>query len=141
MSLRPGLKAAALVVLAAACAPLAAVEAPPAAPDPRAAAAPDAPAAAPAPAAPSPPPVELVELQRLTRDGVAALLGDPDLYREEAGAQVLLYSQRACALHLFLYPPAPGATPVVEHLETIPAAPETDSDRACFAALLARQAN
>ncbi|MDA0653963.1 MAG: hypothetical protein O3C09_01010, partial [Proteobacteria bacterium] len=74
-----------------------------------------------------------------TRQGVAALLGEPDLFREEAGAQVLLYSLSACALHVFLYPPTPGAAPLVEHAETIPAAAETDSDRACLRDLLARQ--
>jgi len=148
MNMRLVLAATGLAGLAAACAPQAAVEGPPAAP-----AAPAAPAVAAEPALPAGPsaapparnlpmpPVDLVELERLTREGVAALLGDPDLYREEGAAQVLLYSQSACALHLFLYPPTLGATPVVEHLETIPAAPKTDTDRACLAALLARRPN
>lgn len=84
------------------------------------------------------PAVTLVELNNLTRKGVEKLLGSPDLYREEADAQVLLYSQRACALHLFLFPPNPGAVPVVKYTETIPSKAETESDKICFLKLLAR---
>jgi hypothetical protein len=82
--------------------------------------------------------VTLVELQSLTRSRVAALLGAPDLFREEPGAEVLLYSRPACALHLILYPPAGGGTPEVAYAETIPAAAESEGDRACLDDLLAR---
>ena len=143
------------LLLIAACAPQTALEVPPELKAPTvASAAPVAPpavAVAPSPEAappvsppslspppPPPPPVTLVELQSLTRSRVAALLGAPDLFREEPGAEVLLYSQPACALHLILYPPAGGGTPEVAYAETIPAAAESESERACLDELLAR---
>ena len=137
------------LLLAAACAPQAAFdEAPPEPPAPTAPpalpAVPLAVLAVPAPEAepsvppPPPPPVTLVELQSLTRSAVAALLGAPDLFREEPGSEVLLYSRPACALHLILYPPEGGGAPQVAYAETIPAVPETEGDRVCLADLLTR---
>ena len=87
------------------------------------------------------PQVETAELINLSLEGVKLLLGEPDLYREEVDSQVLLYSERACALHIFLYPPAPGAVPLVKHTETIPTVLENESDRACLSKLLARERN
>ena len=122
---RVALPMAAALCLAAACAfqpvPEAALPAVPAEPPPGAE--PEVAVAVP-PAEPEPAPtpvLEAVALADLTRLQVAALLGTPNLSREEPGAEVLLYVGESCSVHVFLYEPEAGGARRVAHVEFDPA--------------------
>ena len=120
---RAALPLAAAVLLVAACAtpPVPEAELPPVPEAPAPAAEPEVAVALP-PEEPGPPPVPVIEaaaLADLTRVQVAALLGTPNLLREEPGAEVLLYVGESCAVHVFLYEPAAGGARKVAHVEVV----------------------
>src|SRR5512138_285241 len=103
------------------------------------------PAAAPAPArAPQQaalPPIhdDPAQLMGLDRDGVAGLLGAPDLVRREAPAEIWQYSAGDCVFDVVLY--QRGADFAVSYLEARDTAAAIQPPRPCLAKLLrARQA-
>lgn len=68
-----------------------------------------------------------------------ALLGTPRLDTPEGDSRKLQWVGEACVLDAWLYPLAPGQTPVVTHLEARRASDAADVERAaCLAALSAR---
>ena len=116
-------------------------------PQPQVAVLPPVAPVAPAAPPPTPPPtMELAEFEGLDRFEIMALLGDPDLARDEPTAQVLQYGIRSdgngadCALHLFLYQPQDGGPYRVEHAEVSSANPGNSGRAACITALLVRGA-
>ncbi|HMA16683.1 MAG TPA: hypothetical protein VKP12_17970, partial [Kiloniellaceae bacterium] len=75
----------------------------------------------------------------LDRDGVAGLLGAPDLVRREAPAEIWQYSAGDCVFDVVLY--QRGADFAVSYLEARDAAAAIQPARPCLAKLLrARQA-
>jgi hypothetical protein len=107
-----------------------------------------APAAAPLPApAPAPPPQvaalppiddDPAQLMGLTRSGVSSLLGDPDLIRREAPAEIWQYVSGTCVFDVVLY--ARGQDYAVSYLEARDAKAAIQAPRPCLNSLLrARQ--
>ena len=95
-----------------------------------------APMVAPALPPPAPPPLGLSRLIGLDAPGVVRLLGPASLDRSEGIARALQFVRPVCILDVFLYPPAPGASPKVRTA----AARKPDGSRidpgACVALLL-----
>lgn len=104
------------------------------------------PAAAPAPApqvtlrAPEPPiNDDPGQLMGLDRRSLATLLGDPDLIRREAPAEIWQYVTNECVFDVVLY--ARGQSYAVSYLEARDATAAAQEARTCLNALLrARQA-
>ncbi len=65
------------------------------------------------PKAPPPPPPGLTRILGSSVAGVTALLGAAGLDRSEGPARQLQFIRPPCVLDVFLYPPTPGAAPVV----------------------------
>ena len=90
----------------------------------------------PPPAPPPPPPPGLARLIGLDPLAVTRLLGPASLDRSEGPARHLQFVRPPCVLDVFLYPPAPGAAPLVRTA----AARKPDGSRidpgACFALIL-----
>lgn len=100
---------------------------------------------APAPAAPAPqvsalPPIDddPAQLMGLTRSGVNALLGNPDLIRRDAPAEIWQYVAGDCVFDVVLY--ARGEDYAVSYLEARDNTAAVQEPRPCLNALLrARQ--
>ncbi len=77
-------------------------------------------------------------LTGLDADGVTGLLGTPDFRRRDGGTELWRYRHEACALELFLYPPAgtPDGTATVRHFAARGRMDPEPSIRDCFEALL-----
>ena len=139
LSLRPSLTLAALALLVAGCTAVPAPSNPagPAAPVTR----------APAPTRPEAPRPGFIAPTVLREAGLEALvgrraeqaialLGTPRLDTPEGDSRKLQWVGEACVLDAWLYPLAPGQTPVVTHVEARRASDAADVDRAaCLAAL------
>lgn len=77
-------------------------------------------------------------LMGLSQDAVGARLGQPELVRKEAPAEIWQYRTRDCVLDVFFYP-AEGAREVL-HLDVRDAVSAEPSDaEACLTVLLRRQ--
>ena len=147
----PGLWTAALLALAACVqAPAEQAEALQGAPLAQAQAAPQVaalprlvPEPEPAPPPPPPPPtMELAEFLDLTSSEIVALLGNPDLLRDEPGVSAWQFvNGDDCVLHVFLYALSPNSSFfTVEHAEVLPEDASPARVAACVTALLVRGA-
>jgi hypothetical protein len=117
--------------------------APPVATAPQAAAAAPQPAPLPAPApkVAALPPIndDPAQLMGLDRSGVNSLLGNPDLIRREAPAEIWQYVSGSCVFDVVLY--ARGQDYAVSYLEARDAKAAIQAPRPCLNSLLrARQA-
>ena len=92
-------------------------------------------ASAPEPApSPSPPPPRPTGLIGLTGQEVANRLGlVPTLRIREGNGTKLQFRTRSCVLDAYLYPPARGGQPVVEHVDTRSPAGTDYPEAACLA--------
>lgn len=100
-----------------------------------------APATAPAPQQAALPPIDddPAQLMGLDRQGVAGLLGTPDLVRREAPAEIWQYSAGDCVFDVVLY--QRGADYTVSYLEARDGRAAIQPPQLCLAKLLrARQA-
>lgn len=68
----------------------------------------------PAPTAAPPPPPGLARLIGIDAAAVTRLLGAASLDRSEGPARQLQFVRPPCVLDVFLYPPTPGAVPLVK---------------------------
>ena len=113
-----------------------------------------APLPAPLPAQPDPaPPAKIypepAHLSGLDGSRVLALLGVPNLKRQDDPAEIWQYQTPACTLHLFLYRTAKGKDYTVRHFETRVRGPgggrgrgqEKITAKACFSGLLRDREN
>lgn len=73
------------------------------------------PIVAPPPPPVAPAPIGLTRVLGRTADNVLALLGPATLDRVEGHGRQLQWSRTTCVLDLFLYPPTPGAEPLVKY--------------------------
>lgn len=87
----------------------------------------------------APPPLPIAGLERVMGKDAGTLVrlfGEPGLDIREGTARKFQFASATCVLDAYLYPPAPGAVPVVSYVET--RTPQgADLDRAsCIAALV-----
>ena len=112
---------------------------PPSAAVPAPAPAPSAAVPAPAPPEPARPEKtypEPAHLSGLDGSRILALLGVPNLKRQDDPAEIWQYQTPACTLHLFLYRTAKGKDYTVRHFETRARGKDGVSEKACFTGLL-----